>query len=214
MPLPLFLTYSDRLTNRALEVVKSILVSHASYLEKSQNYLTNDNLTQLNECFQPFQAFLLQQLPVSLSERFHSNKYVSLHRFKKLFARSFHNDRHSAEICWYAIRTYIKGFDFADEDQDFLEVEEYRTEIPQAYKSIDDNDFQDIYNRIWRWYRELQQSHGYWDDQDLVREVKWYCSSKGHPHRESYYIRATPDCPWWCALYTTLRSRRGIRVFA
>lgn len=166
---PLFLTYSDRLTTRAREVVKRILISHAHYIEN--NRLITDNLTEIDQCFQPFQAFLLQQLPAEAAERFTIHKYVSFHRFKQLYAHSFPNSRYSAEICWYAIRTYIKGFNFAEEREDFLTAEEYRTEIEQAHKSIADEDFNNIYAQAWQWYQNIQQEQNYWDDQDLVWAV-------------------------------------------
>lgn len=176
---PLFLTYSDRLTRRAKDVVYRILSSHAHYCEHSHTHLNEDNLEQLDECFQPFQQFLLNRLSPGARKNFKPNQYISFYRFKQLFNHSFPNSRYSCETCWHAIRTYIKGFNFADDDHcenvdghhDYLSLAEYQDEVYQSHKSIADGVFEEIYSTVWKWYQNLQKQNGYWDDQDLVRAV-------------------------------------------
>lgn len=174
---PLFLTYSKSLTDRASQAVNNILTSHVCYQENLQAgehtlpHLTADSLTQIGDCFRPFQAFLLEQLPPEAAKQFTPQRYISLHRFKQLYSHSFPHHKYSPELCWHAIRTYIKGFHFTEENEEGLTAEEYQSEVEQAYKSIDDHIFVDIYDKIWSWYRDLQKQAGYWDDQDLVRTV-------------------------------------------
>ncbi|PSB02820.1 UvrD-helicase domain-containing protein [Merismopedia glauca] len=168
---PLFLTYSDRLTNRARDVVKQILISHVQYIANIRTYLQPDSLNLLDGCFESFQSFLLQQLPPEDVDLFKKENYVSFHRFKQLYQHSFPNPRHNAEICWHAIRTYIKGFDFTERGGELIDIEEYRNELCQADKSIADDVFADIYRTVWDWYQKLQREQHYWDDQDLVRKV-------------------------------------------
>ncbi len=168
--LPLFLTYNQRLVDRAKKVVKNILTSHAHYVD--QNYETED-MDTLEACFQSFQEFLLSKLP--FENNFLRNNYISFNRFKQIFEHSFPNDRYSAEIVWHTIRTYIKGFDFSEENSEdnaeFLTFEDYRDEVPKSHKSVSNQEFQEIRTRFWGWYQRIQRSENLWDDQDLVRFV-------------------------------------------
>ncbi|MEB3358351.1 MAG: hypothetical protein VKK04_16620 [Synechococcales bacterium] len=166
---PLFLTYSDRLTEKARDTVCRILRSHAQY--GGQVSLFQDDHALLDDCFQTFQGFLLRCLPDGESDRFGSKNYVSFHQFKQRYLQAFRNSGYSAEVCWHAIRTYIKGYHFAEADQDYLSIEEYRHEVPRKQKKITDEDFQRIYNSVWNWYRQLCSQENLWDDQDLARAV-------------------------------------------
>ncbi|MCU0571239.1 MAG: hypothetical protein MUF49_32320 [Oculatellaceae cyanobacterium Prado106] len=181
---PLFLTYSDRLADRARTAVKSILASHVQYLDHPQTLLDGDRLKDFNQCFQPFQAFLRAQLSDEAVEAFPLDQYISFHRFKQLYGKAFPKAKESAEICWHAIRTYIKGFGFAEDRHEFLSVTEYHNEIAASHKSIADDLFKFIHNKIWKWYRELQEKQGYWDDQDLVRAA--LKSMNTQPNRTRY----------------------------
>ncbi|MGA1379833.1 MAG: UvrD-helicase domain-containing protein [Chitinophagaceae bacterium] len=168
---PLFLTYNDRLASVARQVVKRILVSHVHYMENWQTDLNPQLFYEVDKCFQPFQTFLLQQLPPQVSSRFAKKDYISFYRFKQIYRKAFPNAEYSAEICWHVIRTYIKGFDFSEGKEGFLTSDEYCKEIPQAYKNIEEKVFKAVEDKVWKWYKNQQQEHGYWDDQDLVREV-------------------------------------------
>lgn len=165
---PLFLSYSDRLTEKAYDVVKRLLTSHSNYIN-SDHPLTTAQLDLLSQCFQPFQAFLISCLPTDVVGDRH--QYISFYEFKKRYTKSFPHTKYSAEVCWHAIRTYIKGYHFVDEHQDYLSVEEYLDEIPIDHKTISDDDFKEIHHNIWKWYRNLCQNEHLWDDQDLARRV-------------------------------------------
>lgn len=189
---PLFLTYSDRLTDRAKLVVRRILSSHSHYIDHQQTYLKPELLDDLEDCFQPFQRFLLEQLSPEEREKFPPHRYISFHRFKQFFTHSFNNYRHSSETCWHVIRTYIKGFDFSEEMENntaasnrFLSWEEYRHEVYESHKSLSDDDFQEIYENVWPWYQNKQIEHSYWDDQDLVRTI--LLKIVHHQHRCPHY---------------------------
>ena len=162
---PLFLTYNQRLVDRARKVVKSVLTSHAHYIEQSYN---TEDLEPLENCFQSFQDFLLSKLPFENS--FLRSNHISFNEFKERFDRSFPNERYSAEIVWHTIRTYIKGFDFSEDNTEFLTFADYKDEISNKHKSVSDQDFQQII-RFWRWYQDLQNEENLWDDQDLVRFI-------------------------------------------
>lgn len=166
---PLFLTYSDRLTEKARDTVQRILTSHAYYM--SQGQFAAPQLEELDQCFQTFQTFLLSCLPEQELQRFDRTKYISFYEFKQRYTRAFFNERFSAEECWHTIRTYIKGYHFVDDQQDYLSVEEYQDEINRKYKKVTNETFRTIHHDVWQWYREQCQSDRLWDDQDLARAV-------------------------------------------
>lgn len=173
---PLFLTYSRRLRDRAYEVVSRILTSHAHYEKRD---FTADQLNPLKECFQSFQQFLLSLLPAAAAERFSDDRYLSFNHFKHWFRRAFPNFDYPAETCWYAIRTYIKGFHFTDNvtsdpqlaQQGSLSPQEYSTEVPHDQQTLSLSVFTEIYNSIWLPYTRWQQDEQRWDDQDLARQI-------------------------------------------
>ena len=166
--LPLFLTYNEKLVDRAYKVVKSILISHAHYIEQQHQI---QDIESLKGCFRSFQKFLLDKLPLENSIQFSKNNYLSFNKFKERFDKSFSGERYSAEIVWHAIRTYIKGFGFSEENVEFLTNEEYQNEVADGHKSFNNQDFEQIYKKFWEWYQKIQREENLWDDQDLVRVV-------------------------------------------
>ncbi|MGI0483822.1 UvrD-helicase domain-containing protein [Pantanalinema rosaneae CENA516] len=166
---PLFLTYSDRLTEKARDTVRRILMSHAYYMSRKR--FQASELEALDHCFQTLQTFLLSCLPDAELPQFARRNYISFHEFKQRYNRSFSNKKFSAEECWHTIRTYIKGYHFIDDHQDYLSVEEYQEEINKKYKKVTNENFKRIYDEVWQWYREQCQRDRLWDDQDLARAV-------------------------------------------
>ncbi|MBP8955034.1 MAG: hypothetical protein KBI47_21770, partial [Armatimonadetes bacterium] len=75
------------------------------------------------------------------------------------------------------IRSLIKGYS-AD---DYLEANDY-AEIPVGHRSVTEETFRTVHDEIWRkWYQAVNQD-GYWDSQDLIRElIKTGSYGDGHP---------------------------------
>lgn len=174
---PLFLTYNERLLQVAREGVRSLVSSHHRFLAARGG---TDQAPQVDAFFQPFQKFLLGLLPASERGRFAPDKHIGFHSFKVLYggkdgtrgkgeralqlpqAKSF-----SPEMCWHAIRSFIKGYNIGQ----LVDPSAYE-EIPRRDRSIADDAFKQIFDTIWsQWYEPLTTDHGYWDDQDLVRRV-------------------------------------------
>lgn len=166
---PLFLTYSDRLTEKARDTVCQILKSHAQFRMPAPDEVENHML--VHGFFQTFQGFLLSCLPHDEIDNFDRENYVSFHVFKQHYPKISHKTKYSPEVCWHAIRTYIKGYHFINEDQDYLSEDEYCEEISKKDKKIEDADFRRIYDSVWKWYRNLCTENNLWDDQDLTRAV-------------------------------------------
>ena len=117
--------------------------------------------------FQPFAQFLLSLLPPEVREtRFETKeKKMDFSRFKARYERAFGGNGLSAELCWYVIKTFIKGYD----ENVYMTLAGYR-EVPRKERTVSPKTFEEVYDTAWRWYLNLMQK-GFWDDQDLVRDV-------------------------------------------
>ena len=116
-----------------------------------------------------------------LADCFDEAKHISFFRFKQLFeGKSFDNMASplrvkvprtlSPELCWYAIRTYIKGYDSSD----YLDPDDYMF-VPRKERTVSIDLFRDVFNKVFEpWYQTLTKDGGYWDDQDLIRTVLKY----------------------------------------
>lgn len=170
----IFLTYSEPLLHIAKQSVTNVLMSQLS----RQSVKSSDNKLDevIEQCFWPFQKFLLQLVQKQADEAkrtsqdllFPSHKYVDFREFKQILCRCHLPEarQFSPETVWHVIRTYIKGYKV----DDFLSPDEYE-DIPRDERTVDKETYAVIYDRIWHWYQNLLDSDGLWDDQDLVRYV-------------------------------------------
>lgn len=169
---PLFLTYNERLLARAREGVEKLLTNHHRFLIDG-DLNGGSKLPPLAPCFQSFQEFLIHLLPPEESDRFESDRYISFYDFRRHCSRR-HN-RHSPELCWHIIRTFIKGYSLSGQDDGYMTPDDYQ-EVPRREQTISHEVFSSIYKQVWPWYRQLTRN-GHWDDQDLIRRV---LEVKGH----------------------------------
>lgn len=188
---PLFLTYNERLLEVARGAVTRLLRSHYRFVhDKEIGQLAEPGIASY---FRPFQKFLISLLPPDEQPNFRAENYISFHRFKSLYSDRLRRrqqvggadrevssgdrtlvlklpeaERWSPEICWYIIRTFIKGY-LAD---GFMSAEDYSDDVPRRDRIVPEEIFNDIHNTIWKqWYLPLTTEKGCWDDQDLVRRV-------------------------------------------
>ena len=136
--------------------------------------------------FQSFHKFALEQLPPERRGRFAvrsiSDRWIGFERFRDMLC----NLRHpavrqlSAEVAWFAIRSYIKGFNIhaQEEEERWLSPEEYVNEVPRRDRQISVELYEQIWNHVWPWYKEQTVTGSqdedvppYWDDLDLAWEV-------------------------------------------
>lgn len=160
---PLFITYSRPLVRTAKNLVIKILENFHRYKGFRFDKKTIENY------FISFHDFILRKLiPEDRHSRFLDTKYISFNNFKDLYINaplSVHNSI-SPEIAWYVIRTFIKGYN----KHKPLTPEEYE-HLPRRDKTIISDYYEEIYNKVWPWYRNLLEREEYWDDQDLVLEA-------------------------------------------
>ena len=166
-PYPLFLAYNERLLEVAKEEVATLLKYHHRFTEEQE--ILNP-LPKIAPFFKTFRQFLRHLLPPQERERFAPEKYISFYRFRQLCRQ--HLPRYSPEKCWLVIRTFIKGYHL-DERNSYLAIEDY-VEIPSKEKVVSEEEFIDIYHRVWHWYYAYTEETQAWDDQDLIRWVLFH----------------------------------------
>lgn len=175
---PLYLTYSAALTERAKETVSTILACDYRRIECPPDMDGKAAQATIARAFRSFRDMLLSLLAPAVQTRFELGKYVDFPEFRKLWKKSLAQDstvpgdlRKSPELAWHAIRTFIKGRCPADGIDDAFDPERY-AELPKRQKSIDEEMFARIYEKIWLgWYKPRCTSDGLWDDQDLAIAV-------------------------------------------
>lgn len=163
-PHPLFIAYSDALTQSAKERVLALLKSHHRFLAYRGKL---KEIPDLNPFFQPFRTILWNLLPDRERDRFPSDKYISFHRFRQLCLQLWRG--YSPEKCWLAIRNFIKGYHL-DERNTYGTIEDYQ-EIPKKERTVSIEEFKRIYNNVWKWYEKYTAEEGAWDERDLIRQV-------------------------------------------
>ena len=161
---PLFITYSPALSETAFRTVEKILNSHSKFAGGRKV-----NAGEISKFFKTFEQLLLESIPHEERDMFKPENKVSLYRFKKLWGEQIRQKLPpiiSPELAWFVIRAYIKGYDYGENE--FMSPEDY-SELPRKEKTVDQETFEIIHDRIWSWYKNLCDERSLWDDQDLVR---------------------------------------------
>ncbi|MFO8040979.1 MAG: hypothetical protein R6U67_16210 [Sodalinema sp.] len=154
---PLFITYNKRLLQSARQGVRKLLNHHHHFAEKSIDI-------DFQTFFTPFQEFLLKRLDSETLQKFDSDKYISFYQFEQAYKSSFPGKLSPAE-CWHIIRAFIKGYNLED-----MAAEDY-SDIPRRERTVPEDSFKFVCDRVYPWYKNHLRSDGFWDDQDLIREV-------------------------------------------
>jgi len=171
---PLYLTYNKELLDIAKESVFRILTSNASKFSSSRSFSDLQAREIVDHSFVDFREYLSSLLPSD--RRYDKNKHIGFPEFRLLFdskvSKHPNNDirKITAELAWHVIRTYIKGT--ISEENEYLEPDVFRELPSKPQKSITATTYDNVYEFIWlKWYKDLCEKDGYWDDQDLARTL-------------------------------------------
>lgn len=180
---PVYLSYSENLITDAKGLSLILLQKNSEYKEQIKAMginLDEDVLSEFDSMFYVFQSLVKQCIKVHdkdyLTTHFLAPKHISFAKFNKLWNQRFSKVKEAAKKygpseSWHVIRTYIKGWD----GEKLLDPEAYKM-IPRDDKTVSEETFTTIYEKVWdAWYSKLEDE-GYWDDQDLVR----YCLDNGY----------------------------------
>ena len=165
--IPLYVTYSPALLERAREGIGALLRSHYSYLKRQ---FDEDAARRIDGCFTTLSAYLGSHLLPDAAASFDADRRVDYREFVRRFRSSFKNQAAvgvSPETAWFIIRSLIKGRN----DEEYLDPDTYQ-ELARKDRSVSLEDFRTTYEKVWtRWYEPLCREEGLWDDQDLARQV-------------------------------------------
>jgi hypothetical protein len=167
--LPLYMTCSRELLERARDTVTKILtIHHTKLLETVQDKEKID--FTVKSSFKIFHEFLYSLLSSKLKENFNKEKYVNYAKFHFLWSNDFEKRQEarqlSVDISWHAIRSYIKGVRSRDGGE--LTPDDFNL-LARGRRSISESMYKKIYEQVWcSWYKRLCDDDGYWDDQDLA----------------------------------------------
>ena len=170
--LPIYMTCSRELLERARETVRGLLTAHHERLLDGI-HATEDVDRILKESFVVFQEYLYSLLPPNDREALARDRYVNFAEFRRLWATDFAKRpearRITPEVSWHTIRSYIKGVRSSQSDD--LDPEEFAA-LPRRRRSVSEDTYRQVYDHVWcRWYKRLCEDNGYWDDQDLAARV-------------------------------------------
>jgi len=180
---PVYLSYSENLITDAKGLSLILLQKNSEYKEQIKSMginLEEDVMPEFDSMFYVFQSLVKQCIKVHdkdyLTNHFLAPKYISFAKFNKLWNQRFSKVKDAAKKygpseSWHVIRTYIKGWD----GEHLLTPETYKL-IPRDDKTVSEETFTTIYEKVWEaWYSDFE-AQGYWDDQDLVR----HCLDNGY----------------------------------
>jgi superfamily I DNA/RNA helicase len=175
--LPVYFACSDSLLRTSRLVVENLI--RCSYQRQlggvdvaERDRILREKKDLVQKCFQEFHEYLFSLLPPGdRSSRFNRRRRIDFGRFKELWRARFASwadlPGWNAEVCWHALRSYIKGFSV----DDYLEPDEFG-ELPKAERTVTEATYKRIFHEVWvGWYRDLCERDGFWDDQDLARTI-------------------------------------------
>ena len=169
---PVYFTYNPALLMRAKNFVKGLINCNSAFGNVRDQLQQDDRiLGTLEESFKELKVYLLSIVPASDSERFDDINYINFTIFRERWMEKFRTDKnvmrnYSPDISWHIIRTYIQGMN-AD---GYMEPEDY-DELEEKQKTVSKDVYEIIYNKVWKWYKEIKQERKLWDDQDLARYI-------------------------------------------
>lgn len=175
----LFITENQRLLEKSRDEIVELLTYNPAYEylseqlgEKQPEPRKRKIMSHLKDAFSTLKQFMLLQASNLDFEIFEESLFINFYKFKEQYLKSPNitqnfRKKYSPEMAWYVIRTFIKGYD-KDEN---ITPDRY-SEIPNRdRKSIQGEDFKEIYEKVWLAFYKPLQEKGYWDHLDLVKAL-------------------------------------------
>jgi len=181
---PIYLTYNNRLKEKAIEKVISIILSNTDSSLKEKLNLKNKNAIrrQIEGFFKSFDtnegvSFLEEILYINNKDNpFKDKQKIKFEDIRDYFdnllkksGKKYKN--FTPELIWYVIRSYIKGRGIIQNDKlKPLTPNEYKN-LNRKLKTIKDEIFERVYNEFYKTYERYLKDNNYYDDLDLIFEV-------------------------------------------
>lgn len=161
----IFITENEVLLENTKEYVHDLLTHNPEF-----SGLTQANIIDSKNNFNDFKNFLLNLLDEDDKVLFPEQKYLYFSRFKSLYESSnipkSTLSKYSAEESWFAIITYIYGYDLKEK----ITHQSYTDKIPNASQSLSLEKFKGIEETVLPFYEKLLKE-GYWDKLKIIRYI-------------------------------------------
>lgn len=135
--------------------------------------LSTEDISNVDTHFVSFKSFLLRLIPEDEKELFPLDKYLDFSKFKILYEASnipgHIKRRYSAELVWFAVTTYIFGFDLE------LEINSGNFEqlMPTESRALMTGDvLRGMEREVIPFYKKLIDDFGYWDKIKIIKYIK------------------------------------------
>ena len=173
---PVYLSYSKNLVINAQRLAESLFRHNNVYqkvLKKEGLTFDEDVAPLLKTCFRVFGDIVMECIEDNnkdiTKQRFYAGRHITYADFNKAWAKHFGRNQQMSKnigpsISWHVINTYIKGWDSSD----ILTPSDYK-ELGRDDKSVSQSVYEEVYNKVWAWYKDYCEEDQLWDDQDLVR---------------------------------------------
>lgn len=168
-----FLTENEELLNRSKKDTYEKLQNNSKYQEYASDL---PDLKELDNYFYPFIPFIVKLLPEEIQSDFNRSKYVNFAKFKHLYETSNIEKnlkaKYPAEIVWYVIMTFIRGYSSEEEEFTPEDFENKLNKKEAKITYVDNSDYAVIFHKIWKgFYKKIQLKEGLWDRISIVRKV-------------------------------------------
>ncbi|WBM74261.1 hypothetical protein [Saprospira grandis] len=172
---PLYLSYNKKLLKAAENTIRNLLRSSS---EESMELEKRIQAEDFQRFFSSFRDLLLKIYRQASEDRqqYKALKYVDFARFSEEYAADCKDaSKVSAEVAWYIIRSYIKGY-----QKEILGEDDFNLISKKDRSIINPELFKRVHQGPYKWYKRRCEERGLWDEQDLVREILikgWYTDS-------------------------------------
>ncbi len=176
----LFLTENKYLLDTSRGEIVNILFKNPRYAEWMREYASSLGVVYskewlesiVSEYFFTFQNFLVSRIEEGHT-LFPKKKFLNFYKFKERYNLSTIDkslkSKYSAEVVWFVIRTFIKGY---VSDRDELLPSQFNSDVVRDDKGDLDFEtyrviFEELYQKFYK--NQLIERDGYWDYLDLVK---------------------------------------------
>jgi len=162
----IFLTENKTLLEHTQKSVFDLLSNNPEF-----DGLSIEQRTGIDKCFASFKEFLINLLPEEEKENFNDNKYLNFSTFKNLYENS-HLPSHiinnyTAEESWFAIITYIYGYD----SEKKISANAYQSDVHKKSLQLPKDKFEGIEKNVLPFYERLINDEGYWDKLKIIKYI-------------------------------------------
>ncbi len=163
----IFLTENEELLKHTKKSVVELLQCNPEF------ELSLEDIANVDTYFISFKRFLLNLILEEDQNIFPQELYLDFSKFKNLYEGSQIQNhikrKFSPELVWFAITTYIFGYDLEYQ----ISSVNYDQMMPSEGKSLlSKDDLSGIEKDILPFYRKLVTEHGYWDKIKIINFIK------------------------------------------